>query len=237
MKKVLLALSAIITISSCSTEPDSNFTIDGKIADMRKGTVYLSKIKDGDVSLQDSVFLKGTEDFKFKGYIESPEVFYISSSRKNSSYLPVFVEKGEIIIDADIKDIMFAEISGSKNQELLDNFNKIIGRFNLKEKELYFNAVIAKNKNNIESYNSINTAYTKNEKRKSLFILNFAVVNGDYDVSPYIALNYLSQYNLSVLDTVSSSMSETVKGGKYGLELNKYILETKNNEKSEKSNK
>lgn len=227
MKKIFLVLSLIGIFSSCSEDKDANFVIEGKVAGMRKGMVYLKNEVNGNLHTIDSLFLKGTEDFKFSGNIESPEVFYLSTSRRNSSELPIFVEKSDIKVNADVKDLLTANVTGSENQELLDQFNKIIGRFNNRKNELYVKGLQANNKKHFITLKTISSQYQKNEIKKTRYILNFAVTNGKYDIAPYIALNYLSSSDISVLDTINKSMSDEVKKGKYGKELNELVVQLK----------
>ena len=227
MKKILFALSIIGILSSCQEKKDSNFVIKGKLDGMRKGMVYLKNEVNGNLVTIDSIFLKGTEEFEFEGNIESPEVFYLNTSRRNSPNLPVFVEKSEITVDADVKDLLSANIKGSKNQELLDQFNKIMGRFNMRKNELYVKSLQANAKKHFKTLSSISSQYRSNEIRKTRYILNFAVSNASYDVSPYIALNYLSSSDIVVLDTINKSMTPEVRNGKYGKELNQLVTQLK----------
>ena len=201
--------------------------IKGKLDGMRKGMVYLKNEVNGNLVTIDSIFLKGTEEFEFEGNIESPEVFYLNTSRRNSPNLPVFVEKSEITVDADVKDLLSANIKGSKNQELLDQFNKIMGRFNMRKNELYVKSLQANAKKHFKTLSSISSQYRSNEIRKTRYILNFAVSNASYDVSPYIALNYLSSSDIVVLDTINKSMTPEVRNGKYGKELNQLVTQLK----------
>lgn len=227
MKKILFVLSIIGILSSCTEDKDANFVVKGKVEGMRKGMVYLKSEVNGNLVTVDSLFLKGTEDFKFLGNIESPEVFYLSTSRRNSSNLPIFVEKGELIIDASVKDLLTANVTGSENQDLLDQFNKIIGRFNMRKNELYAQGLQANTKKHFKTLNSISSQYKRNEEKKTRYILNFAVSKGDFDIAPYIALNYLSSSDITVLDTINKSMSPEVKLGKYGKELNELVTQLK----------
>jgi hypothetical protein len=228
MKKILFVLSIIGILNSCTKkDKDVNFFINGKVEGMRKGMVYLKSEVNGSLVTVDSLFLKGTEDFEFKGNIESPEVFYLSTSRRNSSSLPIFVEQGEITVEANIKDLLTANIKGSENQKLLDQFNKIIGRFNTRKNELYAKGLQANSKKHFKTLNSISNQYRNNEIKKTRYILNFAVSNGDYDIAPYVALNYLSSSDITVLDTINKSMSAEVKLGKYGKELNELVTQLK----------
>ena len=227
MKKLLFVLSIIGILSSCSETKDSNFVVKGKLDGMRKGMVYLKSEVNGNLVTVDSIFLKGTENFEFSGNIESPEVFYLSSSRRNSAELPIFVEKGEMTINAKVKDLLSADVTGSKNQELLDKFNQIIGRFNSRKNELYVKGLQANGNKHLKTLKSISKQYTNNENRKTRYILNFAVTNGDYDIAPYIALNYLSSSHTTVLDTINKSMSDEVRKGKYGKSLNELVTQIK----------
>ncbi|MCK5782077.1 MAG: DUF4369 domain-containing protein [Flavobacteriales bacterium] len=227
MKRILLGLTLIGLLNSCSEQKDSNFTLEGKVKGMRKGIVYLQRDIDGQVSTVDSLFLKGTDSFKFQGNIESPEVFYLSTSRRNSSTLPVFVEKSVIVVEADVKDILTAKIEGSENQVLLDQFNHIIGRYNSYKNELYVKGLKANTNKHFKTFKSISSQYERNEEKKLRYILNFAVSNGSKDIAPYIALNYLSSTDITVLDTISKSMTDEIRTGKYGKELDELVTQIK----------
>ena len=227
MKKILFVLSIIGILNSCSEDKDVNFVIKGKVEGMRKGMVYLKSEVNGNLKTIDSLFLKGTEEFEFSGNINSPEVYFLSTSRRNSSELPIFVEMADITVDANVKDLLTANVTGSKNQELLDQFNKIIGRFNHRKNELYVEGLQANNKKHFKTLNSISSQYRRNEVKKTRYILNFAVSNGEFDIAPYIALNYLSSSDITVLDTINKSMSVEVKNGKYGKELNGLVTQLK----------
>jgi len=227
MKKLLFVLSLVGILSSCSEDVDTNFALKGKLVGMRKGIVYLKSEIDGKLVTVDSIFLKGTEDFEFSGNIESPEVFFLSTSRRNSAELPIFIEKKEITVKADVKDLLSADIEGSENQVLFDKFNSIIGRFNSRKNELYVKGLQANAKKHFITLKTLSKDYQRNEIKKTRYILNFAVTNANYDVAPYVALNYLSSSDITVLDTINKSMSEEVKHGKYGRELNTLVTQLK----------
>lgn len=227
MKKILFGLSILGILSSCSEDKNANFVVKGKVEGMRKGMVYLKSEVNGNLVTVDSLFLKGTEEFEFSGNIDSPELYFLSTSRRNSSDLPIFVEKNEINIDANVKDLLNANVTGSKNQDLLDQFNKIIGRFNSRKNELYIKGLQANNKKHFVTLKTLSSQYQRNEYKRTTYILNFAVTNGEFDIAPYIALNYLSSSDITVLDTINKSMSVEVKNGKYGKDLNELVTQLK----------
>ena len=68
-------------------------------------------------------------------------------------------------------------------------------------------------------------------KRKYLYSTNFAVNNGDYEVSPYVALAEIYDINLKYLDTIHKTMTPKVAKSLYGKKLTEYYNERKKSEK------
>jgi hypothetical protein len=129
-----------------------------------------------------------------------------------------FAEKGEITINTLLKTFeSSAKVSGSENQELLQEYQKIARQFNAKNLD-YIKAYInnAKSANDSRSSDSIQKEIDKLLKRRYLYALNFAITHGDNVIAPYIALTEVSDANIKYLDTVASKLTEEVKNSKYG---------------------
>lgn len=226
MRKIIFIFVIASFLYSCVNSDKNNFTLRGKLDGMRKGTVFLKKNINGAFVVIDSINLKGTDVFEFKGYIESPEVFLIATSKKNTYDIPVFLEQKVITLNSKMNDLLLAEINGSENQELLDQFNEIMKGFNVKKNELFVNRFNIKDTASNE-YKRMVEKSEHNELRRAKYIINFALSNASKDISPYIALNYLLYSDISVLDTIDKSMTEEVKSGKYGREFHKFVTQTK----------
>ncbi len=145
--------------------------------------------------------------------------------------LSFFAEPGKINIDTDL-DYFYAEakITGSKNQELYDEYKKISSRFNEQQLDLTeekFNAQIKNNNSFISRKPRKTNAILK---RKYLYAINFAVNNKEYEVAPYIALSEISDAATKYLDTIQKSMSPRVAQSKYGKMLTTYLTERKKQE-------
>jgi hypothetical protein len=139
-----------------------------------------------------------------------------------------FAEPGKLNIDTNLDSyIVSAKITGSKNQEKYEEYQKINSRFrdeNLDMIEKKFNAL--KN-NNSKILDSLSAKQDNNTKRKYLFATNFAINNRDYEVAPYIALSEIYDINLKYLDTIQKSMSPKVAKSFYGKKLTDYVAKIK----------
>jgi hypothetical protein len=196
--------------------------ISGKVDGLRKGTIFLQKVVDSALVDIDSLVINGNPEFNFKTKIESPEVYYLYLNKDDGDTLNdrimFFAEKGEITINTLLKTFeSSAQVSGSENQELLQEYRKIARQFNAKNLD-YIKAYInnAKSANDSQSSDSIQKEMDNLLKRRYLYALNFASTHGDNVIAPYIALTEVSDANIKYLDTVASKLTEEVKSSKYG---------------------
>tara|TARA_X000001036_G_scaffold148961_1_gene141566 strand:+ start:971 stop:1618 length:648 start_codon:yes stop_codon:yes gene_type:complete len=196
--------------------------VSGRVDGLRKGTLFLQKVLDSTLIDIDSIVINGNPEFNFKTKIESPEIYYLYLNKDDGDTLNdrvmFFAEKGEITINTLLKTFeSSAKVSGSENQELLQEYRKIARQFNAKNLD-YINAYI----NNVKSANdsrfsdSIQKEMDNLLKRRYLYALNFAITHGDNVIAPYIALTEVSDANIKYLDTVASKLTEEVKSSKYG---------------------
>ena len=196
--------------------------VSGRVDGLRKGTLFLQKVLDSTLVNIDSIVINGNPEFNFKTKIESPEIYYLYLNKDDGDTLNdrvmFFAEKGEIIINTLLKTFeSSAKVSGSENQELLQEYRKIARQFNAKNLD-YIKAYInnAKSANDSRSSDSIQKEMDNLLKRRYLYALNFAITHGDNVIAPYIALTEVSDANIKYLDTVASKLTEEVKSSKYG---------------------
>ena len=196
--------------------------VSGRVDGLRKGTLFLQKVLDSTLIDIDSIVINGNPEFNFKTKIESPEIYYLYLNKDDGDTLNdrvmFFAEKGEITINTLLKTFeSSAKVSGSENQELLQEYRKISRQFNAKNLE-YIKAYInnAKSANDSRSSDSIQKEMDNLLKRRYLYALNFAITHGDNVIAPCIALTEVSDANIKYLDTVASKLTEEVKSSKYG---------------------
>ncbi len=237
MQKTLVAVFALALLFSCSEKKtDKNLHIKGFIKGFKKGTLYIQRIKDTTLVAIDTIKIDGDSNFSSDLKIDSPEMMYLFIDRgvTNSidNNLPFFVEPGNIKIESSLDFFTAdAKITGSKNQELYDEYKKVVSRYvdqNLELIEKRFKAFKSKNTSELAS---IQEEQDDLLKRKYLYTTNFAVNHSDYDVAPYLAVAEIYDINLKYLDTIQKSMTPKIAKSLYGKKLNTLIQERKKLEK------
>lgn len=233
MQKLFIALLSLTILSSCTErKSNKNLHITGYIKGLKKGTLYIQRIKDTSLIALDTIKIDGDSHFTSDLNINSPEMFYLFLDRgiTNSvdNNLPVFVEPGTITIESSLDFFTAdAKIMGSKNQELYEEYKKVVSRYvdqNLDLIKKRFDAFKA-NKSNLLS--KIQQEQDDILKRKYLYTTNFAVNHADYEVAPYLAVAEIYDINLNYLNTIQKSMTPKIAKSLYGKKLNELIAERK----------
>lgn len=237
MKKTIVLLAALSVFVACQKEEktDANLHITGNIKGIKQGKLYIQMLQDSTLVVMDSIIFDGKSEFESHLKIDSPEMLYLFLDRGQSNSLDnnlvVFAEPGNLSIETSLETFYAnAQIKGSKNHELFQDFLKINSRFNNEQLMLLEKEIKAKQQNNQASLDSILVANEKLVKRKYLYTINFALNQRGYEVSPYVALSEVHDANLKFLDTIHNSMSPKVADSKYGKMLTDFIQKRKKDE-------
>ncbi|EAZ96202.1 hypothetical protein FBBAL38_02245 [Flavobacteria bacterium BAL38] len=237
MKKIVLALVAVISLIACKEEgnPDANVHITGDVKGLSQGKLYLQKVQDSSLVIIDSMTINGDSKFESHFKLDSPEMLYLFLDRGQTNSidnnLPFFAEPGNIKIETTLKHFFAdAKISGSKNHDLWKKFDSINSKF--RDQNLALMAKRLKNelKPNAATTDSIEKAYKSLLTRKYRYAANYATTNGNNEIAPYLALSEIADINITYLDTIQKSMTPEVAKSKYGKMLTKYFNERKSME-------
>ena len=231
MNKIVAALCAVVLLAACSKkESDKNLQITGNIEGLKKGTLIFKKLQDSTLVTIDSIVISGNSTFESDIDLDSPQMLYlfldrgVTTSMDNS--LMFFAEPGKINIDTKLDQFYSkAKITGSKNQDLYDEFKKVKSRYTDRQLELSvakFNAM-----KDGKAYSEEATKAETNNliKKKYLYAINFAVNHKDAEIAPFIALSEISDANLKYLDTIQKVLTPEVAKSKYGKMLSEHIAE------------
>ena len=231
------ALLLIFVLFACSKkEADQTLHLSGTVKGLKKGTLYIRKIKDSSLVSIDTIRIDGSSDFTSDLHIESPEMYYLFLDRGASNTLdnnlPFFAEAGNLRIETTLDHFLSdAKITGSKNHAKYEEFKKVTTRYNdqnLALTEMKFHAFKDKNFKKVDSISSLQNA---NMSRRYLYTTNFALTNRDYEVAPYVTLSEISNINLKYLDTIRKSMAPKVAKSLYGMKLIRFYDERIKSEK------
>ena len=131
MKKIAI-LFILVLIVSCGKE-QHDLTVKTNIKGLKKGIVYLKKVKDTALVTVDSIIINGNSEFELYSDLESPEVFflYLDKNSSENDRIPFFADKGITEINTTLKNFVFdAKIKGSAQQKVWEDYKLIMSRFN-----------------------------------------------------------------------------------------------------------
>ena len=203
--------------------------VKGQIKGLKKGTLYLQKMKDTLLVSVDSMALLGDDKFMLTDNVESPVIYYLTfDGNTTDKHIMFFGEEGEITINDKIEEFGFKpEIKGSKNQEVMDEYRKINQRFIDQRLDFVKKEVEARQAQDEVQLEQVEADYKKMIRRRYLFSTNFAIANADSEAAPYIALSELYDANIQLLDTINNSLTDKVKKSEYGKRLQKFVDDIK----------
>ena len=227
--KIFIALSFLMI--SCNKQEQSTMIVKGEIKDLKKGTLFLQKMRDTLLVTVDSIRLDGVNTFTLSDKIESAELYFLSLDKIPGKQLSFFGEQGTITINTKLdKFVLGATINGLTNQQLLDEYNEMKSQFTNKRLELIKEDFEAKQSQDSHIIDSIENQIENLIRKRYYYTANFAITHADSEIAPYLALTELFDANIKLLDTINISLSPEVKASKYGKQLDQYIKDIKNNE-------
>ncbi|WP_396601715.1 DUF4369 domain-containing protein [Algibacter sp. R77976] len=231
MKKISFLLIVLFFIS-CGKD-HSDLTVKVNIKGLKKGTLYLKKDKDTLLVTVDSLIINGNKDIELHSALDAPEVFYLYLDKHSAEKdrISFFADKGITEINTTLKNFAFdADIKGSKQQEVLDEYKLLITKMNNRNLELIKEQFDAQKENDTSEFIKLKKATENSMKRRFLFTVNFALNNKDSEVAPYLALTEIYNARMDLLDTINKSLTPKIKASKYGKELEAYINSIKKTE-------
>lgn len=235
MKKIIAIAVLLLSIISCTTE-ETNLKISGEIKGLKKGTIYLQKIKDTSLVNVDSIVVNGNAAFTFETFIAEPQMLYLFLDKVDNDLVEerigFFAEPGEMSINTSLKKFgVDVTIEGSENQKKLEEYQAIMRKFNVQNLDLIKERFEAERTGNDTSYAKATGKMNNLTKRKYLYTINFAINNKDKELAPYLVLSETFDANTKFLDTVYKSLVPQVQNSLYGQELESLIAERKELEK------
>jgi rRNA-processing protein FCF1 len=237
MKNLLLTITTVLLFTACSKkENNGNLHITGNIKGLKNGTLYIQRYNDSTLVAIDTITIDDKSNFETSINIDSPEMLYLFLDRGVTNSLDnnilFFAEPGKINIKTELDSYLSsAKITGSKNQEVYEEYKKLASKFKDESLDLIQAKFYATKFQNIPKLDSINKKIEQNIKRKYLYTANFALNHKDAEASPYIVLSEIHDINLKYLDTIQKTMSKKVGQSLYGKKLTNYVTEIKNQDK------
>lgn len=232
MRKFVLLFIVVFFTLSCSEKEKGNVHITGEIKGLSQGKLYIQRLKDTVLKPIKMIRFDGNSAFETSINIDEPEVLFLYLDRGVSNSLDnniaFFAEKGKMTIHSEVDNfISKADITGSKNQELWNEYKKVMANYSRKNLEYIEQKIAANHNNQKEKADSLQRLENNILKTKYLYSVNFCLNHSGYEIAPYIALSEIYDINVSYLDTIHKSLSEPVRNSRYGKILTEYLEEAK----------
>jgi len=230
MRKIIFLLVLIISIASCKKENEMN--IEATITGLKKGTVYLQKIKDSSLINLDSIVVNGNDTFSLSTIVEAPELFYIYVDKVDGTEyndrITFFGEKGELKLHTHLNKINSeVSITGSKNHEIYTKYQNSLKNINTQLGKANIEFIQAQLKNDQENIVVLDKKVNSLMRSKYLRSIQFALNNKKTSVAAYIGAREISEANVKYLDSIYNGLSKKAKNTIYGKELSLLIQERK----------
>jgi len=234
MKKALYAFALLVIISACGDGITENtMNVSGTVKGLKKGTLYLQHLPDSVLVVIDSLEVDGDGSFNFTTEIESPEIFYLYLNKKDNNdindRITFFGEPGNITINTTWNTFdTNAEILGSESDLKLKEYKKYMSEINLRNLEILRKGTDKEIQQDSLKMDSLQRLSDRNTQRGYVFAINYAIINKDSYVAPYIAISEIANANIKYLDSINNSLTPEVADSKYGRLLKEHIAQLKN---------
>ncbi|PQB04800.1 DUF4369 domain-containing protein [Aureitalea marina] len=228
MKKYFWILLIGLTWYGCTeTASEGEMDLTGEISELKKGVLLLQRVNDTLLETIDSVEISGDPTFQFITPVESPEVFYLYLKKDGSIWedrIAFFAEPKPIQIRSSLKNFgLDVSITGSVNQEKMDEYALLIKRYTDRNLDLIESIFKAQTSGQSEAMDSLQQQQNRLLAGKYLATVNFALNQKDLEVAPYLMLTEAYDINPKYMDTVYQALTPRVKESYYGKKLEAFI--------------
>lgn len=224
--KRLLIIAIIISCFSCNKESAADFTLNGTVKGLKKGTLYLQKFKDSSYVSVDSVSLNGDSNFTLQSSLTEPEVLFLRLDKNSNeeNIIPFFANKGVTEINTSLKNFNFdAQIKGSKQQELLEEYIKGMNFYNNQNLDIIEASFLAQKEKDSVALDSLTIQSERLIKKKYSYAIQFAMNNHDSEIAPYLALYEIPEANPIFVDSIYNRLTDDIKSSLYGKKLGEVV--------------
>lgn len=222
MRKVFQSLTLVILFSilySCSNQPSNSFNVDLTIpGSIDSEWVVLQKRSMGEWVKLDSVEIKDSKA-TFTGQIEMPELYYFTL-KSTGGYAAVFVEAGNMTIEARPEDLQNPVVTGSTSQKTYEELNLAVAEIDGLLQEMSTQYRTAYQQNDTLLMKQLEEEFKDLDKRKAEHIKLFAISKPASVVSPYAMMRNSYMFELEDFEEVANALDPSIQNSEYTISLN-----------------
>lgn len=131
----VLAAAMMTGCASESAQSSGGYHVQGTIAGLESGTVYLIKETLSGGEDIDTVAVGTGGTFEFRGKIDQPGMHGLRINRERNT-IPLFLENSDITINGDMTQLQAAQVNGSESHTSLMTYIEKLRAFDVRDREL-----------------------------------------------------------------------------------------------------
>ncbi|MBE6336157.1 MAG: AhpC/TSA family protein [Lentimicrobiaceae bacterium] len=216
--KFLTIAFATLALASCSNK---SFKVNVELQNADGKMIYLQKLGEDQMTKIDSAIINNNTAI-FDVAVAEPTAYY--SLKIDDIRYPInfFSENYDVNIKGDIKDFDNISITASTAQQLLNEFNSEIDKYNAQLSEAYNKYKEASSKNDEAALALIEEEYDQISENQENYISLFISKNSKNFIAPYLVYN--NRYNYELNELVDFVNNFDIKEeSEFSKKLNKYI--------------
>lgn len=219
MRKYILIIVAGVLMTACQQNKGLNLQV--KVDGLKKGTLYIESIQDTVLVQLDSIEVRGNKQIEFDVALDQPQMLYLHLDKNDENAfndrLLFFAEQGQMSIrstrEAFEND---AQVKGSNTDSIYRIYQEVLTSFSKRDIELLQLSIDPDYATKIDS---ISTLAASNERRKFLYVLNFALNQNNSILAPYSIVYDGDGLAPKWKDSVYQSLTDDIKNSPMGESL------------------
>lgn len=212
-----MMLGALVT--ACQQNKGMNLQVE--VQGLKKGMLYIESIQDSLLVALDSVEIRGDNQVELNVALDQPEMLYLHLDKNDENdfndRLLFFAEQGEMSIQSSREAFENdAFVIGSKTDSIYRIYREVLTSFAKRDIELFQLSIDPEYATKLDS---ISNLATSNERRKFVYVLNFALNQNNSILAPYSIIYDGDGLAPKWKDSVYQSLVDEIKNSPMGKSL------------------
>ncbi len=220
MKRLVPVLLLLIAAVAC--QKPAQYTINGTIAGLDSGLVYLVKSEGGKPIVTDTAKLEAGA-FVFKGKAESTQMNYLRINEREY-FAQFFLDNSKIKVEAYVDSLRATKVTGSPTTDVFKSYTDEVMKLNKQLSEYQQQYSQAAAAGNQEEMDRVKIDYEAASDNMMVFTKNFVRENSTSVVAPFLAMSQLAgRVEYSELKELVDGFAPELATSEYVVKLNEIL--------------
>jgi len=221
MKNLFPIFLLVLVMAACQSN-SSKYTVEGTIAGVDSGFVYLVKAQAGQPHVVDPAKIVAGS-FSFKGTAGMPELSYLRLNQRDY-FAQFFLENADIHVESYKDSLRATKVTGSATTDIFNTYVDEVANLNKKVREYQTQYSKAAATGNQEEMDRIKIDIEAASDNMEVFAKNFVRENSSTVVGPFILLSQLAgRLEYADLKELVDGFAPELAQSDYVIQLNEIV--------------